>query len=271
MKNYTLEELTNFKNKQWYTTESQIVNLYDEVNLQNFGKLKINGLHESIETLETTYHSKIEYNKLIVNKHVDFSIIHYKYYIKHYNENYLTLVTTEIKLDLEPKAEEFLKEIEKILKNKAWSYYTELLMNEEIIPKYIKPMLRTDFEEFVADWKEIGSQDIWNSKGIEDNIMQYEPELKFIQDEWEEEIENERLFNESLVTAYVDFYESNCITQEMSVIEFKKFYKSVRNRINENMTMLFDEELKNMRYCTGLRLYKKVNSDLIKVKIKDYL
>lgn len=272
-KNYTLNGLVDFVNKKWYKTESVIVNLCDEFEIVKFGKLIVNGLHQAIKDYKQDFcvlYNDIEYNKLIKIKHEDLNLIHYKYYIKHYNENYITLATTEINLDKKTHSA-FDKTIEEILKNRAWAYYTDLLMREEIIAIHDKPISRTNFEKYIKNWIEDSCYDIWCSKGVEDDMRQYEPELKFIQDEFEENIRKEIEFEKSLVTAYVDFYEDDCIIQEMSVGEFRKFYKGVRNRIDGHLTMLFDEAMKNMTYCTGLRLYKKSDGDLKRVKIKDYL
>lgn len=256
MKNYTLEGLTNFDNKDWYSNINAgnftITTTVNDINgNETSQRIFFTLVTQSLKDYELfTYNEEIVFDE-VLTKFID-DKVYVRYYIKHYNENYYTLCYTK----LDKVFYEMIKyTLQNLIKNQAWQCYAEILVDEKIIHDYSsKYALRTDFEKIIQEWVNDANYNIWEEdEGVfEGKFECFEPEIKKLQNDIDENYEKTLKADEEILQIKIET--SDAVYREnLKRLDIKNKIEEIKNAINNNECIILNGDIiKSNFYCISV-------------------
>lgn len=283
LKNYTLEGLTNFDNKEWYGNFLSQFNTDCKINYpekartdyESLTTITFKNMTEALKDYYTINHTEITYDTLLVDEKKD--NYYCRYYIQHYNSNYYTLVTCNFdKILYNWLTKNY---IEELLKNQAWEVYTDIMVNEKIIHNYDNFALRTEYEKVRNEFINGADYDLWeeNLGVFDEKFENFEPEIKALQDEinkcYEEALKADEEILKVRCTFQDNLHEDGWqIDLEMSKKDFRSWIIKFKNNVENNKCMILGKNFVNLKWFEWIILFDKNENGLyVEVDINNYI
>lgn len=242
---YTLEGLVNFRNKYEYDFCNY---RYDVDKVINEYFVKIN-----IETHKIDMN--ITYDKIVIVDNCNTIELYFN--LKHYNNCFYTRIECCIDKETYVKVK---GKIENEIIDLAWADYCILLQENNIIKEY-EYYSRQKFNEIIQDWKNNNNFELWNKHGCFIQELEiYEPELKYLQEEYNKFFEDEKIKNYEDVIITIEF------NNEVSKMEVQRINSAkIINQIVE------DNNNNKMVYFNGRYWGKKIEKIVVRDKNNKYI